>query len=123
VSASRYFDLSHNDVQLPLLNDFLRYKPDATAEEIASIPQHVITRALGIQGEIEVALHHERAFPGDLYLLCTDGVHTMIDDDTIFRMLGNSTDLADVGKSLLDAALEAGGADNIAVVLVRCLAE
>lgn len=106
-----------------LVNDYLMYKPDATEEEIAAVPKNVITRALGINGEVEVALHHEHAMPDDLYLLCTDGLHCMIQDDEIARILGADSNLVEMGKTLLEATLEAGGADNIAVVLVQCSGE
>lgn len=106
-----------------LVNDYHRYKPDATEEEIAAIPKNVLTRALGMREDVEVALYHERAFVGDLYLLCTDGIHTMIDDTTIAKILSKDTNIIDLGKSLFDAAMNAGGADNVAMVLVRCSAE
>jgi PPM family protein phosphatase len=102
-----------------LLNDYLKFKPDLTAEEIAAIPKNVLTRALGMNTEVKVELHHERAYPGDLYLLCTDGIHGMIDDATIAGIFQADLGLPETSKTLLDAALEAGGADNIAAVLVQ----
>ncbi len=102
-----------------LVNDYRKYMPDATDKEIAEVPKNVITRVLGMRDEVEVELHHERARHGDLYLLCTDGIHGMIDDDAITGIVRARINLAEIAKTLLDAALEAGGADNIAAVLVR----
>lgn len=101
-----------------LINEIRKHKPDVTEEELAAIPKYVITRAVGVKAAVEAAVHHERALPGDLYLLCTDGLHEMISDEIIARILDANTNLADCGKALLDAALEAGGEDNIAAVLV-----
>jgi len=102
-----------------LVNDWLKFKPDATEEEIAAVPKNVITRAIGLKSDVAVELHHEYAIAGDLYLLCTDGIHGLLDDVAIANILQANTDLAQTAKTLLDAALEAGGTDNIAAVLVQ----
>lgn len=102
-----------------LENEIRKYKPNVTDEEIAALPKNVVVRALGLRDEVEVDLHHERAHHGDLYLLCTDGIHGMLDDDAITGIVRARIDLADIANALLDAALEAGGLDDTAAVLVR----
>lgn len=106
-----------------LVNEARKYKPQATEEELAQIPANILVRVLGLKDEIEVEEHRERAYPGDLYLLCTDGIHCLIDNAAIEKILKANTDLAKTAQTLLDAALDAGGTDNIAAVLVQCSSE
>src|SRR5207249_1052671 len=59
------------------------------------------------------------AFRGDLYLMCSDGLSDMLDDETIAQVLTSNDSLEEAGAALIDAANDAGGKDNIAVILVR----
>ena len=56
---------------------------------------------------------------GDVYLLCTDGLTTVLEDDTIEDLLRTGPDLPSKARDLIDAANHAGGPDNITVVLIR----
>jgi PPM family protein phosphatase len=56
---------------------------------------------------------------GDLYQLCSDGLSDMLDDETIAQLLQASDSLEELGSSLIDAANDAGGKDNISVILAR----
>lgn len=79
----------------------------------------VLTRALGA-GEADRIDHLAGvAKPGDLYLLCTDGLTTVLEDDTIESILNEDRDLVSAARELVDAANQAGGPDNITVVLIR----
>lgn len=81
--------------------------------------KNVITRALGMSETVEVDLRDEKIEPGDLYLLCSDGLHDMLPDETILRLLcEHRTDLPLCCERLIEAANEAGGMDNITVLLV-----
>jgi serine/threonine protein phosphatase PrpC len=89
-------------------------------EEAEDHPQRsIITRAIG--PEEEVAVDHETwaAREGDLYLLCSDGLTDMIPDGQVEAILAVDRPLADTARALIDAANEAGGRDNITVVLFR----
>ncbi len=91
-----------------------------TPEEALEHPQRsVITRALGPEGSVEVDTRSFRARPGDVYLLCSDGLTTMIAESLIAELLLANRALRDAGESLIAAANEAGGRDNITVVLLR----
>ena len=57
--------------------------------------------------------------PGDLVLLCSDGLSDMLDDDHIATLLQSCESIEAAARTLIDAANEAGGKDNIAVILVR----
>jgi PPM family protein phosphatase len=102
------------------LVDELMRQGRLTPEEAVEHPQRsVITRALGPEGAVEVDTRSFRARSGDVYLLCSDGLTTMISEEQIAALLLAQPMLRDVGESLITAANQAGGRDNITVVLVR----
>jgi len=90
-----------------------------SAEEAESHPRRsVITRALGTDSEVEVDVFSLQGQDRDIYLLCSDGLTSMVSDDEIASLLSASRDdLDEAGKKLVDAANQAGGEDNISVVL------
>jgi PPM family protein phosphatase len=91
-----------------------------TPEEAEEHPQRsVITRALGPEATVEVDVRSFRGRPGDVYLLCSDGLTTMVGEAELLRLLAANERLADVGEALIAAANGAGGKDNITVVLLR----
>jgi PPM family protein phosphatase len=91
-----------------------------TPEEAVEHPQRsVITRALGPEPEVEVDTRSYRARDGDVYLLCSDGLTTMVPDLSLVEILLAHPPLRDAGEALIAAANEAGGRDNITVVLLR----
>ena len=91
-----------------------------TPEEAVEHPQRsVITRALGPEPEVEIDTRSYRARDGDVYLLCSDGLTTMVPDALLAEILLAHGRLRDAGEALIAAANEAGGRDNITVVLLR----
>ena len=82
--------------------------------------RNVITKAVGAKIDIELETSEHALAAGDLVLLCSDGLHAMIADETILGLLnplpGSLEKTADL---LIDAANEAGGKDNVSVVLVK----
>ena len=90
-----------------------------SAKEAESHPRRsVITRALGTDSEVEVDVLSLRAQDRDIFLLCSDGLTSMVSDEEIARLLLSARgDLDDAGKKLIAAANQAGGEDNITVVL------
>jgi PPM family protein phosphatase len=102
------------------LVDELMRQGRLTPEEAIEHPQRsVITRALGPEGIVEVDTRSFRARAGDVYLLCSDGLTTMIDEEQIAATLLAHPRLRDAGEALIAAANQAGGRDNITVVLLR----
>ena len=89
-----------------------------TPEEAESHPQRsVITRALGTEADVDVDTFSVEAAPGDLFMLCSDGLTTMVDDQTILDAVErHRTNLDRAAKALVNAANRGGGEDNITVV-------
>ncbi|MDQ2911589.1 MAG: Stp1/IreP family PP2C-type Ser/Thr phosphatase [Actinomycetota bacterium] len=87
-------------------------------EEAEGHPQRsVITRALGTDPDVDVDTFSVETRPGDLFLLCSDGLTSMIDDETILAEVArNRDDLKSAAKALVRAANRGGGEDNITVV-------
>jgi PPM family protein phosphatase len=91
-----------------------------TEEQAEQHPQRsVITRALGPEADVEVDVEVFGARDGDVYLLCSDGLTSMIHEPGVKPVLERMTSLEDGGRSLIAAANDAGGRDNITVILFR----
>jgi PPM family protein phosphatase len=89
-----------------------------TPEEAEAHPQRsVITRALGTDPEVDVDTMAVETSPGDVFLLCSDGLTTMVSDEDILELLARSGSLDAAAKALVKAANRGGGEDNITVVL------
>jgi protein phosphatase len=102
-----------------LVDELLR-QGRLTPEEALEHPQRsVITRALGPEGVVEVDTRSYSARDGDVYLLCSDGLTTMLAEDRLAELLLAHASLREAGEALIAAANEAGGRDNITVVLLR----
>lgn len=91
-----------------------------TPEQAAGHPQRsIITRALGPEATVEVDTWTYPVRAGDILLLCSDGLTTMISEERVGEILGEAGSLDARAGALIDAANEAGGRDNITVVLFR----
>jgi len=91
-----------------------------TQEEADAHPQRsVITRALGTDPEVDVDTLAVGLEPGDVFLLCSDGLTTMVPDEEILRIVHESGSLEGAAKALVKAANKRGGEDNVTVVLFR----
>jgi PPM family protein phosphatase len=98
----------------------MRRKGQLTDAQAEDHPQRsIITRALGPEPEVEVDLQTVPAQAGDVFLICSDGLTTMLDDEKIARVLSRATSLQSAVRALVDEANRAGGRDNITVVLFR----
>jgi protein phosphatase len=91
-----------------------------TPEQAAfSANKNLVTRAVGVEDTVLLETHQHEVLPGDLYLMCSDGLSDMLDDDAIAQVLQAQESLPSGTQALIDAANEAGGKDNISVVLAR----
>jgi len=82
--------------------------------------RNVITKAVGARDSIDLDVSDHTLQPGDLALLCSDGLHGMVSDEDILRLLLSDPDsLEKASKRLVDAANDAGGRDNVTAVLLR----
>lgn len=94
-------------------------------EEAESHPQRsVITRALGTAADVDVDTFTVEVQPGDVFLLCSDGLTTMVDDDRIVNVVEeNRYDLERAAKQLISDANRSGGEDNVTVVFFEIAEE
>jgi protein phosphatase len=84
--------------------------------------RNLVTRALGVDPTVESEIHAYDVVPGDLYLLCSDGLNDMLTDGEIhvvLRMLSNNLEMA--AAQLIQMANDSGGRDNVSVILVKVL--
>ena len=90
-----------------------------TPEQAKVHPQrNILTRALGIDGEVGVDSWEVAPFSGDRYLLCSDGLFNEVTDDRIAEVLTDNEDPQEAAEILVQMANEGGGRDNITVVIV-----
>ncbi|HEU5106404.1 MAG TPA: Stp1/IreP family PP2C-type Ser/Thr phosphatase [Solirubrobacterales bacterium] len=95
----------------------MRRKGQLTDAQAEDHPQRsIITRALGPEPEVQVDVQTVPAQDGDVFLICSDGLTTMLDDEQIARLLIRATSLTSAVRALVDEANRAGGRDNITVV-------
>ena len=92
-----------------------------SADQARSHPlRNVVTRALGGKPDLQVDMQAHKIESGDILLLCSDGLTTMITDDDILRLITESgTDVEKAARGLVAAANARGGEDNITVLLLR----
>ena len=124
VGDSRCYRVRGGRIQLltrdhSLINDYLLAMPDLTEEQRSELPKNVITRALGMQDQVVVDLQHDEPSPGDVYVLCSDGLSGMVSDDDIRTIVSATKDIRDACRKLIQRANERGGEDNITAVLIK----
>lgn len=82
--------------------------------------KNIITRALGTNSDVKADCFEIEVDEGDVLLLCSDGLSNMLEDEKIERIIkSNREDMSEAGRQLVQEANEAGGKDNISVVLIR----
>lgn len=103
-----------------LLNDYKKLTT-LTEEEEKNFPhKNIIVRALGMKETVKVDVLRESPKAGDIFLLCSDGLSGEIDDDKVLELVTKADEnLDDAAESLVKAACDAGGKDNVTVVLVH----
>ncbi len=125
VGDSRLYRMrSNNFQQLTIDHSLIQELIDRgffTPEEAAeNTPKNLVTRALGIDAQVQVDVHEEPVQPGDIYLLCTDGLNDMVADEEIRLTLSKySANLVAAAHELIRLANQNGGKDNISVILAR----
>lgn len=124
VGDSRAYLLRNGGITLltedhSLVQELLR-NGEITEEQAFLHPQrNILTRALGTKPFVEVDLYRVAVIPGDLLLLCTDGLTEHLRSEDIFFTVKKSLDIDAAVQSLLEKALQLGGSDNITVILVE----
>src|SRR3954451_23098942 len=98
----------------------LRRRGQLTPEEAEDHPQRsIITRALGPDPDVELDVHTHQARSGDVFLLCSDGLTSMVREDRVREIVAEAGSLQEMVDALVDEANRAGGRDNITVLAFR----
>jgi protein phosphatase len=93
-----------------------------TSEQARNSPnRNLVTRALGVSEEVNVEVQEQSLLAQDIYLLCSDGLNDMLDDDHIHRIIRNSNTLEQAATRLVTEANNKGGNDNISLIMIRPL--
>lgn len=125
VGDSRCYRVRNGSITLltrdhSLLNDYLLVMPDMTPEQREELPKNVITRALGMQDSVVVDLVPEQPQPGDVYVLCSDGLSGMITDEQLLEtVMAGAENVDAIAQQLVQRANDHGGEDNVTVVVLR----
>ncbi len=91
-----------------------------TAREAAETgTSHLLSRALGNDMFLSVETGEHQIFPGDVFLLCSDGLHNCVSAEEIARAVGNGRSLDEAASELVELAKQRDGSDNISVQLIR----
>jgi protein phosphatase len=89
------------------------------AQAAHSSIRNLVTRALGVEGDVQLEIHVHPVAAGDVYLLCSDGLTDMVTDAGMARIFSTAPSLEAIAAGLVDAANENGGRDNISVLITQ----
>ena len=124
VGDSRGYRLRDGEIsQITRDHSLLQEQIDAgliSPEQAAfSANKNLVTRAVGVESIVQLELNRHEVQPGDVYMLCSDGLSDMVEDSAVALLLRSCDSLQAGAAALIDAANEAGGKDNISVILAR----
>jgi protein phosphatase len=112
--------LSQITVDHSLLQEQIRSGLITAEQAKYSVKKNLVTRALGVDPEVDLELNEFEVEVNDIYLVCSDGLSDVVDDITIESTLNKlSSDLDCLAKALVQLANESGGSDNISVILIK----
>ena len=89
------------------------------ADQLPGTLQEVDRFAAQFPDRLEVHITERRLQRGDMLLLCTDGVHGVVDDETLCELMSQKAGLEEIARSLIAMSFERGTRDNVTVVVVR----
>jgi PPM family protein phosphatase len=127
IGDSRIYRLRNDVLQLltrddSLLRDQIELGLVAAADTGGSHNRSLVTRALGTEASVRAHLREDEVGPGDIYVLCSDGLNDLVEDadiELIVRSIRTNLPLA--AHQLVQAAKDNGGYDNVSVILVKVL--
>jgi PPM family protein phosphatase len=124
IGDSRCYRLRGEELmQITKDHSLLQEQMDAgliTPEQAAvSLNKNLVTRALGVEDSVLLEVNEHKVEAGDIYLMCSDGLSDMIDDDAIAQILVSTDTTEQKAQTLIAAANAAGGRDNITVLLIE----
>jgi protein phosphatase len=126
VGDSRCYRVRNGGIDLltrdhSLLEDYRDARPDMTDEEARNFPhKNVITRALGMREHVQVDISKFEIGDRDCFVLCSDGLSGMLEDQEIHRIVSGAQSLEDSVGRLVDRANEVGGTDNVTAMVIEC---
>ncbi|CAG0941909.1 PPM family protein phosphatase [Gammaproteobacteria bacterium] len=89
-------------------------------EAARSTNRNYVTRALGVEPAVQVEVQEDHALPGDIYLMCSDGLPDMVEDEDIHLTISTfNANLEVVGQQLIQLSNDHGGKDNVSVILAQ----
>jgi protein phosphatase len=125
VGDSRLYLLSKNGLQQLTVDDswaakILAQDPSLRPDEISSHPmRNVLTNVLGARESVDVSVHERQLAPGDMLLLCSDGLHGVLSPAAILHVLKTTPAFDAVPRKLVTTALDQGSRDNVTALVVR----
>ena len=102
-----------------LAQELVRQGVMTEEEALYSAPSNVLTRALGVRDQVAEDIIYHSVEPDDYFIICSDGLYNMVEDEEILKIMRGDGSLSDKAAQLITQANEAGGTDNITVVLTQ----
>jgi protein phosphatase len=100
-------------------NEHLRMGVISAASAATAETRHLLARSLGTDLFLNVDVSEHQIFPGDVLLLCSDGMHNSVEGSEMAAVTGHGGDLSTAARRLIDLANDRDGSDNISVLLIR----
>lgn len=102
-----------------VINEQLRLGLFTQREAQKAVTRNILSRSIGTNLFVAPEISEHNVKPGDLLLLCSDGLHGAVPDDTIARIAASGTSLTDAAQQLITIANQSDGGDNVSVQLIR----
>jgi protein phosphatase len=123
VGDSRCYRIRSGAIELltedhSLVNEARAMDPTLTEEDLARLPTNIITRALGLEPEVQVDLRAVEVRPNDVFLLCSDGLSGLVSSREMIEAVRLADDLEEASELLVALANDEGGYDNITALVV-----
>lgn len=124
VGDSRVYRISGGEIEQvtqdhSFVNQIRWSSPGVEPDVLAHVPKNVITRALGLAEDTDVELRTELSLPGDVYLICSDGLSGFITADQMLRAVEQAPTVEAAAQELIDVVYRTPCKDNVSVVIVR----
>ena len=125
VGDSRCYRMRDGDFELltqdhSLLTDVLEQRPELDDDMLARLPKNIVTRAIGLDGQLRVSIRSFSVVEGDRYLLCSDGLSGPVPAQELADLLAKLESPAQIAEQLIVGANARGGPDNIAALIIDC---
>ena len=125
VGDSRCYRMRSGDFELltqdhSLLTDVLEQRPELDDEMLARLPKNIVTRAIGLDGQLRVSIRSFSVVQGDRYLLCSDGLSGPVPATDMADVLKRPDAPGIVADKLIELANQHGGPDNVAALIIDC---